>query len=111
MKSLADILFFSAGASLLAHIALCFGLLWRLRDKKDLIQRLFAVPNEVLLKGSDIDIRLLRARYYLPFARLDLGNVRLDVLDRFCLVAARITGFMVPACSLMFFVVPVIQTS
>lgn len=111
MKSLADILFFSAGVCLLAHIALCFVLQWRLRDQEGLIQRLFSIPNEVLLKGSSIDLRLLRARYYLPFSRLDLGNARLDALDRIFLIAARVTGFMVPAGSLMFFIVPFIQAS
>jgi hypothetical protein len=111
VKSLPDILFFFAGVCLLAHMVLCFMLLRRLREQKDLIQRLFAVPNEVLLKGSDIDVKLLRARYYWPFARLDLGNEQLDVLDRCYLLAARITGFMMPACSVMFFAVQFIQAS
>lgn len=111
MNALLDGLFFIGGGSLLAHFAVCTWVRSRLSDHHDLLRALFAIPNEVLLRGSGIELRLLRARYYLPWVRVPLNDVQLDLLDRIALSLARVTGLVVPTALLAFFVAAFVQAS
>jgi hypothetical protein len=96
---------------LLAHIGLCVGLQWRLRDRTDLLRELFAVPNEALTRGSNTGIRLLRARYYLPWVHVAGGKAQLDTPERMTLLVARMTGLFVPVACLVFFVGSFVQAT
>lgn len=111
MDVLLDVSFFVAGVSLLAHLGLCIWLQRRLRAREDLLQELFAIPNEGVTRGRNIGIRLLRARYYLPWARPALRNSQLDALDRIVLAAGKMTGLAVPIACLTFFIVSFVQAA
>jgi hypothetical protein len=84
------VLFFAAGACLIAHFAFCAILQQRLRGRDDAFREFFAIPNEPLIRGGNVEIRLLRARYYLPWTR---SKAELDAMDRTILAAAQLTGF------------------
>ena len=107
MDTLMDSLIVVAGASLIGHVALCVVLQWRLRDRQDVIQELFAVPNRRLSKG--VGVRLLRVRYYLPWMRPAVNSSLIDGVSRTILVAAKATGLIVPIALLAFLSVPFLQ--
>jgi hypothetical protein len=111
MDVLLDTFFFVAGVCLLVHIGLCIWLQRRLRAREDLLQELFAIPNEAVTRDGNVGVRLLRARYYLPWVRPALHNFQLDSLDRIVLAAGRITGLVVPIACLTFFILSFVQAA
>lgn len=111
MDTILDTLFFVAGACLIAHIGLCIWLQRRLKVREDLLQELFSIPNEVVTRGGNVSVRLLRARYYLPWVRLALRNPQLDSLDLIVLAAGRMTGLIVPAACVAFFILSFVQAT
>jgi hypothetical protein len=95
-----DLLLVIGGSALLAHAVLCQLLQRRLRDRSDLLQALFAIPNEAILKDSSF--RLLKARYYLSLHMLPEEVRSLDHTSRTILTLARLTGLLMPVCLLTF---------
>lgn len=106
-----DALFFVTGVCLLAHIGICIWLQRRLRDREDLLQKFFAMPNEIVTRGRNAGVRLLRARYYLPWVRPAPNNSQLDVLERILFAAGKMTGLVVPMGCLAFFILSFVQTA
>ena len=111
MDVLLDVLFFVAGICLLVHIGLCLWLQRRLRNREELLQELFAIPNEIVAGGRHVGVRLLRARYYLPWVRLAPHNSQLDALERILLAAGKMTGLIVPMGCLAFFILSFVQAT
>jgi hypothetical protein len=107
MDTLMDVLIVVAGAALVGHVALCVVLQWRLREHEDVIKELFAIPNNVLSK--DVGVRLLRVRYYVPWVRFRFDASRIGPVNRTVLVAARVTGLIVPIALLAFLSAPFVQ--
>jgi hypothetical protein len=111
VNDLLDGLFFAGGGCLHAHLGICSWAQRRLSDHEDLRRRLFAIPNEILMRDSGVEVRLLRARYYLPWVRISLGDVQLDSLSRIALTLARVTGLVTPIALLAFFVASFVQAA
>jgi hypothetical protein len=84
--------FFAGGAAMLAHIALCALLVRGLANDGATKETLMAIPNRPLAPASSI--RLLRARYYLPWQTLPATINELKVWVRGTLLTARITGLV-----------------
>src|ERR1700692_539397 len=95
-----DLLLVIGGSALLAPAVLCQLLQRRLRDRSDLLQALFAIPNEAILKHSSY--RLLKARYYLSLHMLPEEVHSLDQTSRTILTLAKLTGLLMPVCLLAF---------
>src|SRR5205823_1383082 len=102
-----DLLFVLAGVALLAHVALCALLQRRLREERNVLHELFATPNQALLGSSSF--RLLRARYYLPWQGVPATIRSLDAGSRAILAVTRVTGLLVPTCSLAFLGLSMVQ--
>jgi hypothetical protein len=109
MDTLMDTLIVVAGIALVSHVALCVVLQRRLREHEDVLKELFAIPNSRLSEG--VGVRLLRVRYYLPWAKSGLDSSRIDAVSRTVLVAARVTGLVVPIALLAFLATPFLQAS
>jgi hypothetical protein len=75
---------------MLAHIAVCALLVRDLANNGAAKETLMAIPNRPLAPTSSI--RLLRARYYLPWQSLPPTNNELEPWVRSALLTARITG-------------------
>jgi hypothetical protein len=84
--------FFAGGVAMLAHIALCALLLRGLANNGAAKEALMAIPNRPLAPTSSI--RLLRARYYLPWQALPPTINELEPWVRRTLLTARITGLL-----------------
>lgn len=84
--------FFASGAAMLAHIALCALLVRGLANDRAAKEALMAIPNRPLAPTSSI--RLLRARYYLPWQSLPANINELEPWVRRTLLTARITGLI-----------------
>jgi hypothetical protein len=95
-----DLLLVIGGSALLAHAVLCQLLQRRLRDRPDVLQTLFAIPNQAILKDSSY--RLLKARYYLSWQSLPEQARSIDPTSRTMLALARLTGLLMPVCLLSF---------
>src|SRR5271166_4334230 len=92
--------FFAGGAAMLAHIALCALLVRALADNGAAKEALMAIPNRPLAPTSRI--RLLRARYYVPWQSLPPTTNELDPWTRRILQATRISGLLFVASMLAF---------
>lgn len=77
---------------MLAHIALCALLVRGLANNGAAKEALMAIPNRPLAPTSSI--RLLRARYYLPWQSLPPTIIELEPWVRRTLLTARITGLL-----------------
>jgi hypothetical protein len=97
-----ELSFLTGGAAMLAHVCLCWLLLRGLANNGSVKEALMAIPNRPLAPTSGI--RLLRARYYLPWQSLPPGASDLEPWVRRPLLASRITGFLFAASLLGFFV-------
>jgi hypothetical protein len=86
------LLFFAGGLAMLAHIALCALLVRGLANNGAVKEALMAIPNRPLAPTSSI--RLLRARYYLPWQSLPPTINELEPWVRRTLQTARITGLL-----------------
>jgi hypothetical protein len=86
------LLFFASGMAMLAHLALCALLVRGLADNGVVKEALMAIPNRPLHPTSSM--RLLRARYYLPWQSLPPTINELEPRVRFILQTARITGLL-----------------
>jgi hypothetical protein len=106
MSDAMDLLFFIAGCALLGHIALCLLLQRRLVSNTVALDKLFAIPNERFVKKTSF--RLLRVRYYFSWQQTSqsLGMSRGESV---LLNLAKITGLLLPICSLGFIALSVIQ--
>jgi hypothetical protein len=98
---MAGVLFYAGGMAMLAHIALCALLVRGLSDNDAAKEALMAIPNRPLTPATSI--RLLRARYYLPWQSLPPAIDELDPWIRRTLMAARITGLLFVVSMLGFF--------
>ena len=107
MSSAMDLLFFIAGSALLAHIALCLLLQNRLTGNTAALNELFASPNERLIKKSSF--RLLRVRYYLAWRLTPQSLQVMSLGHRVLFTFAKMTGLLVPICSLGFLALSAIQ--
>jgi hypothetical protein len=92
--------FFAGGVAMLAHIALCALLVRGLANHSSAKEALMAIPNRPL--GATSSIRLLRARYYLPWQSLPPPTSDLEPRMLRILQAARITGLLFVASMLGF---------
>jgi hypothetical protein len=101
--------FFAGGVVMLAHIALCALLVRGLADNGAAKEALMAIPNRPLAPTSSI--RLLRARYYLPWQSLPPTLNQLDPWTRRILQAARISGLLFVASMLGFLAAKVASAS
>jgi hypothetical protein len=88
--SIPDVLFWTFGIFLLAHIGSCAVLCRALSTRPELEGELFATPNRPL--GTPPAFRLLRARYYLTWQATPSGVRSLEPWVRSTLTLARITG-------------------
>jgi hypothetical protein len=86
------LLFFAGGLAMLAHIALCALLVRGLAHNGAVKEALMAMPNRPLAPTSSI--RLLRARYYLPWRSLPPTINELEAWVRRTLQTARITSLL-----------------
>ncbi|MES1195880.1 MAG: hypothetical protein ABUL58_02945 [Steroidobacter sp.] len=111
MEKFADTLFNIAGISMGLHLICCQIMIWLLRDQRNLLQEYFAIPNEILVRGSNISIRLLRVRYYWPWTSSVSMSSQLDLSSRIISVLARITGLLVPLAFTVYLFVMFSQTS
>ena len=84
--------FFAGGAAMLAHIALCALLVRGLANNGAAKEALMAIPNRPLAPTSSI--RLMRARYYLPWQSLPPTINELEPWVLGTLLTARITGLL-----------------
>ena len=84
--------FFAGGVAMLAHIALCALLVRGVANNGAAKETLMAIPNRPLAPTSSI--RLLRARYYLPWRSLPPTINELEPWVRRTLLTARITGLI-----------------
>jgi hypothetical protein len=84
--------FFAGGMAILVHIALCALLVRGLANNGAAKEALMAIPNRPLAPTSSI--RLLRARYYLPWQSLPPTINELEPWVRRTLQTARITGLL-----------------
>jgi hypothetical protein len=87
-----ELFFFAGGAAMLAHIALCALLVRGLANNGAAKEALMAIPNRPLAPTSSI--RLLRARYYLPWQSLPPTIHEMEPWVRKTLLTARITGLL-----------------
>lgn len=110
MKSVVDAMIVVGGGALVAHVLLCIVLQFRLRDHEDLARRLLAIPNRALLDDTT-GVRLLRARYYLPWVRSGTDDSELDVVTRLVVAATRITGLIVPVALIGFILASILESS
>jgi hypothetical protein len=101
--------FFAGGVAMLAHIALCALLVRGLADNGAAREALMAIPNRPLAPTSSI--RLLRARYYLPWQSLPPTLNQLDPWTRRILQAARISGLLFVVSMLGFLAAEVASAS
>jgi hypothetical protein len=101
--------FYAGGMAMLAHIALCALLVRGLANNGAAKEALMAIPNRPLAPASSI--RLLRARYYLPWQSLPPTISELDPWVRGILQAARITGLICVASMLGFLAAEVVSAS
>lgn len=85
-----------------AHVALSLALRALVRGNGTLAAELFAIPNEWI--GRSWGLRLLRARYYLPWRQAPSEMRQQDLLARITFVLARLTGLVVPVAMLAFLV-------
>ena len=103
-----NILFDVAGAALLMHLILCWLLKGSLTANAEVLQELFAIPNQGLVKSSSF--QLLRVRYYIPWkSSLSNGIRSMNGFQRLILCLARITGLLVPLCALAFLALAAFQ--
>jgi hypothetical protein len=103
-----ELLIYIAGAAILLHVALCLALQRVLRDHVETLQELFAIPNEPLSDGHGV--RLLRARYYLPWHDTPPIVSRTTRSVRLMLVIARFSGVLAPAAFIAFFALEFMQS-
>jgi hypothetical protein len=101
--------FFAAGVAMFAHVALCALLIRGLENHGAAKEALMAIPNRPLATTSGI--RLLRARYYLPWQSLPPSMNELELWVRRTLQAARITGLLFVASVFGFLVAEVASAS
>jgi len=87
-----ELLFFAGGVAMLVHLALCALLVRGLATNGALKVALIAIPNRPLAPTSSI--RLLRARYYLPWQSLPPTINELEPWVRRTPQTARITGLL-----------------
>lgn len=107
MNRLIDWSFIIAGASLVAHVVLCFLTQRYLRRYPDLLERMFAIPLEALSEGRGV--RLLRARLYLPWVRTGTWRIQDDRFLRILILATRLTGLAMPFAALAFIALSTVQ--
>jgi hypothetical protein len=109
MSGAMDLLFFIAGSSLLAHIALCLLLQNMLLNNSVALNELFAIPNERLVKKSRFRLlRLLRVRYYFLWQQTS-QSLGISRGENVLVSLAKITGLLMPICSLGFIALSIIQ--
>ena len=89
---LTGLLFFAGGVAMLVHIALCALLVRGLGNNGATKEALMAIPNRPLAPTSRM--RLLRARYYLPWQSLPPTINELAPWIRRTLQTARIAGLL-----------------
>jgi len=94
---------------MLAHLGLCALLLRGLESNVVARDALMAIPNRPLAPTSRI--RLLRARYYLPWQSLPPGASDLKPWVRRTLLASRIAGFLFAGSVIGFLVAIFAQAS
>ena len=102
-------LFYAAGISVLAHVALCFLLRRSLLERPQVLCEFFAIPNERLI--GDLGVRLLRARYYIPWKSMPIDMQSMSRGQLSLLTLARITGVLMPICWLSFLALSFIQAT
>src|SRR5258708_32623012 len=106
MSSAMDLLFFIAGCALVAHIALCLLLQNMLLNNTAALNKLFAIPNERLVKKSGF--RLLRVRYYFLWQQTS-QSLGMSRGENVLFNLAKATGLLMPICALSFIALSVIQ--
>ena len=94
------VLFNAAGAALLMHLVICWLLKRSLSANAEMLQDLFAIPNQDLVGNSGF--QLLRVRYYIPWKSTSNEIKSMDGSQRLMLNLTRITGVLVPLCALVF---------
>jgi len=98
----AEFFLMAGGVAMFAHLGLCALLLRGLENNGSFREALMAIPNRPL--GTPLSIRLLRARYYLPWQSLPPGASDLEPWVRRTLLASRIAGFLFAVSVIGFFV-------